>query len=294
VNGEDAPRFHFTYLPPTTADLQQGDLLARTTDLDAVLTAIHPHYRKDDYTHFVVLTQSCDLVRRDARRCKARYTTIAAVRPLRLVLEREIATYQDAVERRAALCSAEHRDRLARLLEQLLNNNNAEYFYLEPEAAVGLHEPSCAFLRLSIALRSSEHYDKLLAARKLSLTDVFQAKLGWLVGNMYSRVGTDDWVPDHATDETFKARIDDILEQVVMWVDAERLRTGKRTLPADADADTIRSHIQGVSIPKRKERVVEAVLRVLGEDGVITDPAVQRRVRNRLINDPIVSRDLRG
>ena len=29
--------------------------------------------------------------------------------------------------------------------------------------------------------------------KKIELTDEFKAKLGWLVGNMYSRVGTADW-----------------------------------------------------------------------------------------------------
>ncbi len=49
------------------------------------------------------------------------------------------------------------------------------------------------YLKVSIALKSGEHYDECLKAKKIELADEFKAKLGWLVGNMYSRVGTTDW-----------------------------------------------------------------------------------------------------
>ncbi len=39
-------------------------------------------------------------------------------------------------------------------LRKLLNNNIAEYFYLESEASEGLQENSCAFLRLSVPIKS--------------------------------------------------------------------------------------------------------------------------------------------
>lgn len=50
-----------------------------------------------------------------------------------------------------------------------------------------------ASLKVSIALKSNLHYEQCLAAKALELSDEFKAKLGWLVGNIYSRVGTTDW-----------------------------------------------------------------------------------------------------
>ena len=53
-------------------------------------TEVFPLYqRKPDYRYFIVLTQSCDLVRRNGGRCTSPHVTIAAVRPLRVAFERE-------------------------------------------------------------------------------------------------------------------------------------------------------------------------------------------------------------
>ena len=77
---------------------------------------------------------------------------------------------------------------------KLLNNNHPEYFYLAEDVDCHLSEACVAFLKLAIPIKS-EHYDRCLAARISQLKEIFQAKLGWLAGNIYSRVGTPDWVP---------------------------------------------------------------------------------------------------
>src|SRR6266567_6106288 len=84
---------HWTYKSPE-GDLCQGDVLKKTDVIRAVLEQVHPHYLKDDYTHFVVLTQTCDLVRREGGRCGSRYITLAAVRPLEVAVRRELLKYQ--------------------------------------------------------------------------------------------------------------------------------------------------------------------------------------------------------
>jgi hypothetical protein len=155
--------------------------------------------------------------------------SLAAVRPLDLVLQRETAKHQDEIEQLAGVCSAAKRGLLEQFAERVLNNNEPEYFYLEPEPAFGLHEPSCVFLRLSVAVRA-QHYS-ILAARQLSLEEIFQAKLGWLVGNMYSRIGTADWVPDNVPASEFKKKVKDLLDGLVQWVDQEQLRSAKKALP---------------------------------------------------------------
>jgi hypothetical protein len=289
VVGEQGPiNCHFTYRGPEGTNLQQGDLLTKTDDLRALLAEIHPHYRrKDDYTHFFVLTQSCDLVRRDGKSCKSKYISVAAVRPLSLVIEREIGRHQDHFDGIAGICSKSKRVVVEQFVERILNNNEPEYFYLEPEPALGLHEPSCAFLRLSIAVRAEEHYEKLLAARLLSLDDVFQAKLGWLVGNMYSRVGTADWVPDNLTESEFSAKVKSFLDDAVRWVDGDQLRAAKRLVPEGlANRDAMRDLVTETKVPKRKDRVLDAVLKVARDQALVVDEDAAKKLRVRLENDP--------
>lgn len=226
---------HFTYhaeLDKTC--LEQGDVLARTDAIDAILREVHPHYTKDDYKYLMVLTQSCDLVRRiSGKRCKARYLSLAAVRPLSLVVGRELEKYQyDPMERNYRFCDAGRRATVEEFLGRLMNNNEPEYFYLHAELPAGLSEPHCAFLTLSIAIKSEFHYETCLAAKVLQLTEPFQHKLGWLTGNMYSRVGTDDWVPDHSIDDVFNDMIAAVLKDAVVWVATERRKALLRKLKA--------------------------------------------------------------
>ena len=91
------------------------------------------------------------------------------------------------------LMDEKNRDRAYQLVEREYNNTEPEYFFLYKEEALEFPESMVAYLKVSIALKSNEHYDKCLKAKKIELTDEFKAKLGWLVGNMYSRVGTADW-----------------------------------------------------------------------------------------------------
>ncbi|BAC47429.1 bsr2164 [Bradyrhizobium diazoefficiens USDA 110] len=48
-------------------------------------------------------------------------------------------------------------------------------------------------------MKADLHLATCVAAKILQLTDTFQAKLGWLVGQMYSPVGTQDMDADKAT-----------------------------------------------------------------------------------------------
>ena len=72
---------HFTYkCNPDMSSLCQGDILKITEEIKTVLTEVHPYFLNDQYKYFMVLTQSCDLVRRNGSKCKTPYITLAAVR----------------------------------------------------------------------------------------------------------------------------------------------------------------------------------------------------------------------
>jgi len=208
--------------------LQQGDLLRITEDIRSVLSQCHPYYAsKPDYAFLIVLTQSCNLTRRNSD-CKARYITLAAVRPVKTLIERELDKHQrSSIEKLNKLCPEEHRHYVRDFLNKLLNNNLPEYFYLAEEPQLGINSPHVAFLTLSVALKK-EHYGKCVDARIAQLTDIFQAKLGWLVGDIYSRIGTPDWVPDQMPQMDFDAYLEKQLNEMSLWVSKnclEQLKT---------------------------------------------------------------------
>ena len=279
------------YLEPGNPYLQQGDVLEKSTGIQAILKEIHPYYEtKDDYTHFIVLTQSCDLVRRNSEPCKARYITLAAIRPMSVVVEREVAKYQREFAKKAKVCKRSVRDRVYHFVEQLLNNNVPEYFYLHPEPTLNFPDPSCAFIRLSVSIRSISHYDACFEARLLSLKEIFQAKLGWLVGNMYSRVGTEDWVPRYATAEDFKGRIDTILDETCKWVDEKQLKEAETTAPdglLEGGQAVIREHIEATCVPKRRDMVAGAVMDELRKLGIAATAEESNKIEQRLRSNTI-------
>ena len=62
---------HFTYKrSPDAASLCQGDVLKKTDELMKILKDVHPYFQNDGYKYFMVLSQSCDLVRRNGQCCK--------------------------------------------------------------------------------------------------------------------------------------------------------------------------------------------------------------------------------
>lgn len=281
------------YKAPAAEHLEQGDLLAKTDAIKSIIEVVHPYYLKSDYTHFMVLTQSCDLVRRKKDACKSRYITLAAVRPLSLVIQREIESYQDEFDKAGMVCSKRYRLDLIQFLQRLHNFNEPEFFYLHSESNLGFPDPHCAFLRLSVSVKSLLHYDACLKARILSLNDVYQAKLGWRVGDMYSRVGTEDWVPGVESSEDFERRISKLLDGACKWEDDKRLTHAKTKSPSDLlqhGVEAIRKHISDVEMTNPLEEVIGAVISQLRKLSKVENEDDAVKIGNRLRNDPVLSR----
>jgi len=293
-------QYHFTYLPSFKRDhLRQGDILNKTEELEEVLKQIHPHYKKDDYKHFMVLTQSCDLLRRNGKSCKAEYITLAAIRPFDKVLEKEVAKYQkDKIEQIGVICSTAKRPALFQFIEKVFNNNHPEYFYLHNVEEQGLPEPHCAFLRLSIALRSIEHYKKCLNAKFLELAEEFKAKLGWLVGNLYSRVGTMDWTPEWKSPLEFKSIINEVLERKLLWAEPDLLKAMKKEIKEkgvsidDLRQEEIKAFADSIILPTKKEKkksVLDAIRKVIEKSKAINEDVNIDKLLDRIEQDPVFS-----
>lgn len=286
---------HFTYLAPKDGqeDLQQGDVLSVTPALSDIIREFHPRYIKPDYTHFLITTQSCDLVRRAGDGCSAGYISVCAIRPLSVVLEREIQRYQDKpLLTQIGAVDSRNREKLRQFLERLTNNNNHEYFYLHADQTAGLKDNSCAFLRLHVALRSRESYEILKNSRIIRLSPTFQAKLGWLVGNVYSRVGTDDWIPEHYSKREWQEIIKSILDGATNWVDNSRIQALQKKFPADQisqlTSDQISEELDKVEIEQPKDALINLVVSELQRRSFLSEDATEK-ARLALKNAPALA-----
>lgn len=288
---------HFTYQPPE-GDLRQGDLLSISDDLQEILEKYHPHYANNpDYRYLIVLTQSCDLWRRQDGKCKSRYITLSAVRPIDTVIQRELEKHQrSSIERNNSLCSIKSEYWVKDFLIKLLNNNLQEYFYLAEDPEIGLHSPHIAFLALSIAIKS-EHYDMCLKARIAQLKEIFQAKLGWLVGEVYSRVGTPDWVPTKMTKEEFDKYVDKFLDRIACWVTdnvLEQLKDEQKrrrkefkdhnyVIPPDEVSSLLNQYAEQQET--KKERIIDIIVQQTSNTVAQSMPVELEKLKMRLMND---------
>ena len=289
---------HFTYVEElSTTELCQGDVLARTPKIDELLKLVHPHfYSKANNLFFMVLTQSCDLVCRggEGNACKAPYITIAPVRPIENVVGRQILALQSSgVSADLPVLTDKSKTKLSEFLQKIYNNNEQGYFFLE-SSGTSLPSDCCAYLNLSIAIKASEHYSICLAAKRLQLTDTFQAKLGWLVGQMYSRVGTQDW-----EQKALNSKIQSTIQDSAIWIP----EAGKKALEEafkplkikNVEARMTESQIKEVlrRVPTKKRQVLDHLSTALKK--ILTDTLndesqsdeISKRIIKRLEGDAV-------
>lgn len=275
---------HYAYEDPDKTQLRQGDVLKRTPELIKLLREYHPHYAANpDYQFFAVVTQSCDLVKRGKKPPKAPYIAIAAARTLEETLLREAAKGQSDWQREAKVIGDREKNNLLMFLQRVIDNNESGYFYLHNDQKLRIHTPCCVFLALTVTLRA-QHYELLLDAKIAQLTDTFQAKLGWLIANMYGRVGTTEWDtenPDNPLKNVTKSIIDDTLHSVQ---DAQ-IKEGLAELKAEGKLEgmtpeEIFKHIREKNILPRSKNFERRALAV--SEGVRLVNPIQRRVLNAL------------
>ncbi|WP_288806307.1 hypothetical protein [uncultured Novosphingobium sp.] len=292
-----AAAFDFIFEPNgriNKSALVQGDLLRRTADLAAMIGEAHSYYAEaPDYSHFLVLTQSCDLVRRKGS-CKAPYITICAVRPLSLFVEREFAKYSQPIPGFPIMVGDLKESILARqLLERVMNNTVDGIFFIPRGAAPGVNEHLCAFLPLSIALRA-EHYDKCLAAKVGQATEIFGAKIGSLTSALYARIATTDFTEQHgqkAAEAYRKSFFEELGYRSIAWLSpfqrdqlsrqvSEVVGAGGNGL-ANAEAKAILK-----ALPSEVDALATRAVEILKSRKLVQDdPDILRKAANFLKND---------
>jgi hypothetical protein len=270
VTGERVMPAHYVYREPNKKTLNQGDILRKSDELLDHLAQYHPYYASHvDYKYFMVITQGCDLVRRDGVTCASPYITLAAVRPVEEVLRREASKHQNSWQRNAGVIGYKTRDKLIMFVESLLDNNKDEYFYLQADPEVQIDQNCCAFLQLAVTLKS-EHYGMCLDAKICELDETFQAKLGHLIGHMYSRVGTKEW-NEHYKDQTVTAAAKTIIDNSFVAFEDKQIDEGVAELRRDGKLkgmrpDDIKNYIDTVKVKSRKDKFHERALIVLTQE----------------------------
>lgn len=285
-------------------ELKQGDIILRTDRVDSLLDEVHPHFLNRKYTAFMVLTQTCDLVRRSRKRCKSPYINVAVVRPLEDVvcpfLDRVCDTVRVCGKTVEGVYVEETRHKAKQFLGRVINQNEQGLglFYLhEDHDLAKIAVPSVALLQVTIALRSREHYQTLREARSASLNPLFQSKLGWLTGNLFSRVATPDWKA--AEREELVASFlgeDGGSDTNPRWVSQESVNAANK---AQLDIETmspeqVTAELARHQPPPRAEQAIDRVLATVGDLLGIADEAVLQRIAGRLRNDLEFLSVLRG
>jgi len=298
-SGSSRTPTHFTYqeILESDQDLCQGDILQPTSEIRSLLAEVHPHFTDEKYVAFMVLTQTCDLVRRNREPCKSRYVNLAVVRPLRDVLfpllDRECGRISVHAAPLEGVYPDDKKYRAEQLVRRILNQNaQAEgLFYLHNDLAVGIAVPCVALLQVSVAVRAQDHYETLIRARSGRLKEEFQSKLGWLIGNLFSRVATED-MPKRQQEQIVTELIeprDDQDEHRPRWIPRESVRL----------AEKARVTVAGLSRPKAaavlashrpkppKETAIARVAESLRDLLPDIPEAKVTELRNRLAADPV-------
>ena len=146
-------------------------------------------------------------------------------------------------------------------------------------------------LPLSMSIRV-EHYDACLEGRVAQLTDLFQAKLGWLLGQQFSRVGTPDWTP-----EGLSAKVNSVSERALSWLPDHQfaqLKTAVRKFEQDNPGVELNEDVfaeMRKALKSKRDMLITSVIDVLVKFEKLPKPPNPEvfKIRKELQRDPTVA-----
>ncbi len=294
-------RFVFRSEFDAESDLEQGDIIRRGPELVSMLREPHSYYATaHDYSHFIVLTQSCDLVRYSSG-IKSNYITIAALRPFSKFVEK-ITNRSDCSLSQAPvqLLRAESKVLIKQKVEQLLHYDLPGYFFVPAGAVPSIDVPLVGFLQLAVSIKP-EHYEICRRDRVGKLQNVFSAKLGWLTGNQYSRVATPDIDEANERGDTLKLTntlFKEYIDKEAFWLTQKQLGLFDRAVQEElADGDGPLSRRRALelasAVPPEIDEVADIVAKLAANlGGDIPEDKIQNlrnQVRNHRRLNTIVS-----
>jgi hypothetical protein len=179
------------------ANLFQGDIINSEALVRADALRGHQDYiaGRSDFKSFCVMTQTCDLV---CNRC-AEFIFLAVVRSIPNVFGPEEVKNYDS------------RSSTKKLLDRIIEyqQNSRDYFFLPALPAAGIDEDSVVDLRVMFSLHK-KHYPQIQEARRMGITPIYAASLGWMAGYVFSRIAMPPW-SELKQKETKSERIDRLL-----------------------------------------------------------------------------------
>jgi hypothetical protein len=208
----------------------------------------------------------------------APYVTIAAAKPFSGVVSEYLSKQSRPIKNaHFNFFTKGSLSKTRQLLERYLNNTEPEHFFLPRAGNEKLPEDLLVHLRLSIALRK-DHYDVLARSKIAELQDIFQAKLGWLKGNIYSRVATPDIEEQGENAAEFKSRFYD-----------EYIPSGRIVSLSQLQADRLRELVAAKHKHLARELTSEEVLELVREQvttdiDILASKIVERMVRSKVID----------
>ncbi|MBS0351516.1 MAG: hypothetical protein JSR33_10100 [Proteobacteria bacterium] len=173
--------------------LLQGDVLKVQGQFSNFFKQFYPEVSFPDHEdqYVMVLTQSCDLVKSHKRKPKVSHINVCLIRTLRslvrVLISEEIKPLSIAGNN---ILEREANDRLKDKLSKLLNNSDQKLNFFLPMQSP-FTEDMVAMIPLSFSFRI-EHYNLLAQNKVLVLKPEFQAKVGYIISELYGRVGTPD------------------------------------------------------------------------------------------------------
>jgi hypothetical protein len=291
---------HWTYANDLNSDddLYQGDILDTTQELLDLFQKVYPYFTNSRYRGFLVLTHSCDLVRRqeEKNRCSATHICLCVIRSLPDVIS-------DSLDKTFGyLAPGVYNQRMKKAVEMLLerivnqNENSLGLFYLHPDADAGITVPSVAMLRVTISFRANEHYETIRKSRIGRLSKEFQPKLGWIAGNIYSRVGVKDWKEESKEEE---ARI---IKEILrfkrdepLWVDKHVFKKITVENPNFLDLTPLEQEevIKCFSPEPPVKKAIIIIKRTVKSIIPKATDDILEKIENRLLNDEVFESQLK-
>ena len=137
------------------------------------------------------------------------------------------------------------------------------------------------------SIKAPLHYQKCLDSKFLELDQAFQAKLGWLVGQMYSRVGTTDWSPEELSSKTAA-----VLKDAAIWVPDEKMKPLREALKAgDTDGMVTEQKVADVikNLPSKKEAIFSRIASIVEGVADADNAALVEKLMKRIRNDAVLS-----
>ncbi len=135
-------------------DLCQGDILEPNEELTQIFNKVHPHFTDNKYYGFLLLTQTCDLVKRNGK-CGATHISLSVIRSLKDIIKDSLKSKFGYLS--PGVYNAQQQVHVKSLIERIINQNENKLalFYLHPNLDSGITIPSVAILRVSILLQKA-------------------------------------------------------------------------------------------------------------------------------------------